>query len=100
MKKDSGEGSIFAAEMSGSLMEIEFEDQKLQKSSKKVQVIRKSARCIVKLNQKVKATSSARKCSAASGKHSARKAALVTAKPALNDDKSSHLAEPSLMRAF
>ena len=92
MKKDSGEGSIFAAEMSGSLMEIEFEDKKLQKSSKKVQVIRKSARCIVKLNQKVKATSSARKCSAAS--------ALVTAKPALNDDKSSHLAEPSLMRAF
>ena len=105
MKKDSGEGSIFAAEMSGSIMEIEFEDKKLQKSSKKVQVIRKSARCvdranIVKLNQKVKATSSARKCSAASGKHSARKAALVTAKPALNDDKSSHLAEPSLMRAF
>ena len=73
--------------------------------AKKVQVIRKSARCvdranIVKLNQKVKATSSARKCSAASGKHSARKAALVTAKPVLNDDKSSHLAEPSLMRAF
>ena len=72
--------------------------------AKKVQVIRKSARCvdrenIVKLNQKVKATSSAGKCSA-SGKHSARKAALVTAKPALNDDKSSHLAEPSLMRAF
>ena len=56
MKKDSGEGSIFAAEMSGSIMEIEFEDKKLQKSSKKVQVIRKSARCIVKLNQKVKAT--------------------------------------------
>ena len=73
--------------------------------AKKVQVIRKSARCvdrenIVKLNQKVKATSSAGNCSAASGKHSARKAALVTAKPALNDDKSSHLAEPSLMRAF
>ena len=56
MKKDSGEGSIFAAEMSGSTMEIEFEDKKLQKSSKKVQVIRKSARCIVKLIQKVKAT--------------------------------------------
>lgn len=61
MKKYSGEVSIFADEMSGSIMEIEFEDKNMQKSSKKVQVIRKSARCvdranIVKLNQKVKAT--------------------------------------------
>jgi len=31
VKKDSGEGSIFAAEMSGSIMEIEFEDKNMQK---------------------------------------------------------------------
>ena len=50
MKKYSGEVSIFADEMSGSIMEIEFEDKKLQKSSKKVQVIRKSARCVDRAN--------------------------------------------------